>query len=550
MQLWWVGFLVFSLSGCLENPTSGGKETDLNGALGGLSQLNPAEAVSLYSPASSPGTDATPTIQITGLKNGDMVSIYSDPGCSQLLASGNATGTFLLITLPALTSGTHNFSVKRRWNSANIESPCAQNQLTYRLWSNNLILTGLSNDNTPTDSKSWSWSCSGEQTTCEYRFAVTNNSGHTFGNQAYNLVDSAQQTTGTGTYYLHVQARDALHTFLETPVQTYSALLDNTPPGTSSLQVPNNRTYNLSQSLDFEITFDEAVTINGIPRIELTVANTTRYANYHAGSGGARIIFRHNPRSGDVDLDGIGFASTQIDLNGGSIRDLAGNPAGTDFGLLAISLAGININAAVPQVTGLSNDPTPKKSKTWNWGCNRPSCTYRFEVDQVSTTAPTGNYVSDISTDQTSGNGTWYLHIQVQDQSGDTSNVQHFSTVLDNTIPVINSILPPSDRLYSEAQAVDFTFNFSEPVNVVGYPRVTLDVSTDTHYALYHSGTGSNTLTFRYLPQAGHTDSNGIAIPNYRYRYRSQRRKHQRCRRQRCHNGFLWTGALSHWRQN
>ena len=253
--------------------------------------------------------------------------------------------------------------------------------------------------------------------------------------------------------------------------------------------------------------------ISGVPRIELTVDSTTRYANYHAGSGGTRIVFRHSPVSGDIDLDGIGFASTQIDLNGGSIRDLAGNPAGTDFSSLVASLSGVNINAAAPQVTGLANDSTPKKSKTWNWGCNYPPCTFRYSVDQVSTTAPTGAYTSDTSTDQTSGDGTYYLHIQTRDQSGDTSNVQHFSAILDNTIPFLNSILPPGDAIYSEAQAVDFTFNFSESVNVVGYPRVTLTIGGGNSHAYYHSGTGSNTLIFRYLPLAGHTDSNGITLP-------------------------------------
>ena len=512
MRPWWISFLFFSLVGCIENPTSDGKETSLGGAVGGLSQLNPAEAVSLYSPTFSPNTDATPTIQITGLRNGDMVFLYSDTNCSQLIASGNSTGTSLLITIPALSPGTHNFSVKRRWNEADIESPCAQNQLSYQLWNNNLILTGISNDNTPTRSKSWSWGCSGEQSTCEYRFAVTNNSSHTFNNQPYRLIDSAGQTSGTGTYYLHVQARDALHTFLETPVQTYSAILDNTAPSASSLQAPPDATYNLSQSLDFEITFGEAVTISGNPRIELTVGNTARYANYHAGSGGSQIIFRHRPQSGDVDLNGIAFASTQIDFNGGNIQDLAGNQASSDFTSLAISLAGININAAAPQIAGLTNDSIPKKSKTWNWGCNRPSCTYRYSVDQISATVPTGAYVSDTSTDQTNGDGTYYLHIQVRDQSGDESNVQHFSTVLDNTIPTINSILPPSNNTYSEAQAVNFTFNFNEPVNVVGYPQLSLDVSSDTRYARYLSGSGTNAIVLQYLPQNGDSDWDGITF--------------------------------------
>ncbi len=511
----WVFFLSLFLNGCIENPTSDGKETSLGEAVdGGLSQLNPAEAVTLYSPISSPAIDPTPTIQITGLKNGDQVTLYSDPACSQQITSGNASSTTLLLTLPALNPGTHNFSVKRRWDDANIESPCAQNQLTYQLWNNNLILTGLANDSTPTRSKSWNWGCSGEQTTCEYRFAVTNTSTHTFGNQPWRLIDNAGQTSGTGTFYLHVQARDALHTFLETPVQTYSAILDHSPPGISSLQAPPNATYNLSQSLDFEITFDEAVSISGIPRLELQVGSTTRHAGYHAGSGGTRIIFRHNPVSGDVDLGGINFSSTQIDFNGGNIQDLAGNQAGSDFSLLAVSLAGVNINAASPQVAGLANDSTPKKSKVWNWGCNRPACSYRFMVDQIGASVPTGVYTSTTDTSQDSGDGTYYLHIQVRDQSGDESPVQHFSALLDNTNPQINSLIPPGNGLYSAAQAIDFTLNTNEAVNIIGLPQISLDVGGTTRYASYHSGAGSDRIVFRYLPQTGDSDLGGISFSN------------------------------------
>ncbi len=511
----WVFFLSLFLNGCIENPTSDGKETSLGEAVdGGLSQLNPAEAVTLYSPISSPAIDPTPTIQITGLKNGDQVTLYSDPACSQQITSGNASSTTLLLTLPALNPGTHNFSVKRRWDDANIESPCAQNQLTYQLWNNNLILTGLANDSNPTRSKSWNWGCSGEQTTCEYRFAVTNTSTHTFGNQPWRLIDNAGQTSGTGTFYLHVQARDALHTFLETPVQTYSAILDHSPPGISSLQAPPNATYNLSQSLDFEITFDEAVSISGIPRLELQVGSTTRHAGYHAGSGGTRIIFRHNPVSGDVDLGGINFSSTQIDFNGGNIQDLAGNQASSDFSLLAVSLAGVNINAASPQVAGLANDSTPKKSKVWNWGCNRPACSYRFMVDQIGASVPTGVYTSTTDTSQDSGDGTYYLHIQVRDQSGDESPVQHFSALLDNTNPQINSLIPPGNGLYSAAQAIDFTLNTNEAVNIIGLPQISLDVGGTTRYASYHSGAGSDRIVFRYLPQTGDSDLGGISFSN------------------------------------
>ncbi len=515
MNLRWIGFVFFCLLvGCIENPTSGGKDTNLSGAVGGLGQLNPAEGAFLYDPTSTPNTDPTPTFLVTGLKNRDMVYLYHDSACGQLAASGDSTGDSLTITVPALNPGIHSFSIKRRWEDDNIESPCSQNIISYELWNNNVILTGLADDSVPTTSKSWSWGCSGEETTCEYRYAVTNSPTHVFNNSPYQLTDSAQQVSGTGTYYLHVQGRDALHSFLETPVETYSAVLDNTPPGVSSIQAPSNGTYNLSDNLDFRVTFSEAVIVSGTPRLSLQVGSSTRYANYHSSNGGGtELTFRYSPQSGDSDLGGIGFISTQIDLNGGNIQDTAGNQTALDFSGVAPSLININVDAASPQVAGLTNDPTLTKSKTWTWSCNRPNCSYRYTVDSISITAPGGTYGTTTSETVNSGNGTRYLHIQVRDNdNGQESAVQHFSAILDNTIPTINSVLPPANSTYSEAQAVDFVLNYSDVVHIVGYPYISLTVSTDSRSAQYASGTGSSAITFRYLPQAGDSDLDGITV--------------------------------------
>ncbi len=516
MNLRWIGFVFFCLLvGCIENPTSGGKDTNLSGAVGGLGQLNPAEGAFLYDPTSTPNTDPTPTFLVTGLKNRDMVYLYHDSACGQLAASGDSTGDSLTMTVPALNPGIHSFSIKRRWEDDNIESPCSQNIISYELWNNNVILTGLADDSVPATTKSWSWGCSGEETTCEYRYAVTNSPTHVFNNSPYQLTDSAQQVSGTGTYYLHVQGRDALHSFLETPVETYSAVLDNTPPTVSTVQAPADATYNLSDNLDFRVTFSEAIAASGTPRLQLQVGAVTRYANYHSSNGGGtELTFRYSPQSGDSELGGISFVSTQIDLNGGSLQDTAGNQSTLDFSGVAPSLININVDAASPQVAGLANDPTPAKSKTWTWSCNRPNCSYRYTVDNISTTAPGGNYNPTPTSDAlSSGNGTYYLHIQVRDNvSGQVSPVQHFSAILDNTVPVINSVLPPSNSTYSEAQAVDFILNYSDAVTVVGYPYISLNVSTDSRSAQYASGTGSSAITFRYLPQAGDSDLDGITV--------------------------------------
>ena len=68
----------------------------------------------------------------------------------------------------------------------------------------------------------------------------------------------------------------------------------------------------------------EAVTVTGTPRIAVDVG-VSRYATYTSGSGSAALVFTYAMVAGDVDLDGVSLSSP-IDLNGGTITDLNGNP--------------------------------------------------------------------------------------------------------------------------------------------------------------------------------------------------------------------------------
>lgn len=79
-------------------------------------------------------------------------------------------------------------------------------------------------------------------------------------------------------------------------------------------------------TLNFSITASEPVTVTGSPRLAIDVGGVTRYANYAAGSGTAALTFAYQVQPGDFDANGITLASP-VDLNGGSITDIAGNPA-------------------------------------------------------------------------------------------------------------------------------------------------------------------------------------------------------------------------------
>ncbi len=78
------------------------------------------------------------------------------------------------------------------------------------------------------------------------------------------------------------------------------------------------------------VTLNESVTVTGSPQIPVTVGSQTRYATYTSGSSTNTPTFTLTPQAGDLDLDGITIASP-IDLNGGTIKDAAGNNAALTF---------------------------------------------------------------------------------------------------------------------------------------------------------------------------------------------------------------------------
>ena len=173
---------------------------------------------------------------------------------------------------------------------------------------------------------------------------------------------TVNSVTGDGTLRLDLNnAGDAITdnfgntlTAAHTGDQSYT--IQHTPPAVTSVTVPANAIYIAGQDLDFTTTFSEAVTITGTPRIALTLdTGGTVYADYVSGSGSNTLTFRDVVAPGQQDLTGITTASA-IDLNGGAIKDAAGNAAnGAGLNLTGEpSLAGVDIDAILPAVASVT----------------------------------------------------------------------------------------------------------------------------------------------------------------------------------------------------
>ncbi len=94
--------------------------------------------------------------------------------------------------------------------------------------------------------------------------------------------------------------------------------------------------------------------MTGTPRIALDVGGTTRYATYASGSGTSTLTFTYATQAGDLDLDGI-TVSSPIDLNGGTIKDLAGNDL-TVLSFTPPNTTGIKVNHPSVSMDFVGND--------------------------------------------------------------------------------------------------------------------------------------------------------------------------------------------------
>ena len=105
-------------------------------------------------------------------------------------------------------------------------------------------------------------------------------------------------------------------------------LMDTTSPTVSSVTSnTSNGSYKAGDVIVVRVAFSETVTVTGTPQITLETGATDRAVDYSSGSGSAVLVFNYTVQAGDTSSDLDYVATTSLDLNGGTITDLAGNDA-------------------------------------------------------------------------------------------------------------------------------------------------------------------------------------------------------------------------------
>lgn len=395
--------------------------------------------------------------------------------------------------------------------------------------------------NIDTDPKFLNYTSGSGTDTLTFEYSITPGDEDTNGVLLGNLID-----LNSGT----IEDTSSNSTELEMPSPlTPGVLVDAGLPTVISIDAPLPDTYFANQEMFFILEFDKTVDVVGTPRIPILLNSSNPasvYGEYISGTGTELLIFKYTVIAGNSDSDGIELQNT-IDLSAGSIK-ATGNTMNADLDMTAAvaltNTTAILVDATPPAITGLTVpiDDSHMTNSTLNFIVNFSKIidvtnTPRIPID-IGGVTKYADYIG--------GTGTSDLFFQytIVGADLDSDGISFASNLIDlNTtgtikdsflvdsdldfsafIPslvnvlvnfsavTISSITPPANSTYIENDNLDFIVNAVELLNIVGSPRIQMDIGGTTKYADYIAGTGTTAITFRYIVEAGLDDLDGIEI--------------------------------------
>ena len=308
-------------------------------------------------------------------------------------------------------------------------------------------------------------------------------------------------------------------------------VIDQTAPTISSVSAPANKTYIPSETPTFTMVFSESVTVTGTPRLTLTVGTSTEYANFVSMSDSKTALFRYTVAtdSAEFDTDGISV-STTLDLNSGTIRDLATNallvltfPSVTTSSILVAQPAAAPTIDSITATSGqLAIYFTPGDAR------GSTTTTYQYSANGGAwTNRPTGTTASPLTlTGLTNGTGyTIRIRATTNAGAGDSSTAVTETptsiTVTGDSTLVLTYGNSASTSAYSASGGTNsFTWSLGSSLTGVTLSGTTVTASSSTPAGTYtqtvratdgNSQVGTKTLTITVNKAS---TSITIALPN------------------------------------
>ena len=275
--------------------------------------------------------DNTPTIKGTAEAN-STVSIYNG---STLVTTAPADNSGAWsITTSTLSDGTYSFTTTATDKAGNVST--TSSALSVNIDSSKPAKPSVTSITTDTGTSS-SDGITSDTTLCFNGTADANIKVELL-IDGVSVGSTTTDTTGNWSYdHTGVQLTNGSHTVVATATDTagnvsdtsspFTFNIDSASPTITSITPPADGTYTYGQTLTFAVTLSEIVAVSGgTPSISITLDGKTAAAQYESGSGTSELTFRYTVGKGDIaTASGISLAA--INLNGSTIRDIAGNNA-------------------------------------------------------------------------------------------------------------------------------------------------------------------------------------------------------------------------------
>ncbi|MCX5944139.1 MAG: FG-GAP-like repeat-containing protein [Cyanobacteria bacterium] len=293
-----------------------------------------------------------------------------------------------------------------------------------------------------------------------------------------------------------------------------------------------NGSYVSGNTITIKVLFSDIVTVTGSPTLQLETGSTDQVATYTSGSGTNILSFSYTVQAADSSADLDYTSASALDLNGGTIKDAAGNSAsltlaapgaqgslGANAALVIIgpdltapaAPTGLDLSAGSDTGSSSTDNLTSLSTPTISGSAEALSTVVLYDTDgttSLGSTTADANGAWSITTSTLSA-GSHTLTAKASDAATNTSTA---SASLDLTVDtaaasIIAITTTNSDGTYTVGDTITIKVQFSEALIVTGTPRLQLETGTSDQYASYASLNTTDliddTITFSYTVQAG-----------------------------------------------
>ena len=318
---------------------------------------------------------------------------------------------------------------------------------------------------------------------------------------------------------------------------------DNTPPTVISVAITSDPgsdgIYAADDEIGVTVTFSEPVVVRRRPQLTIEVGGEDRTAEYEIGTGMAALLFAYKVDEDDEDTAGVSIVADSLNLNGGTIRDRAGNPAVLTHTAVTTQSGhrvdgvrpeleatdGAVVNGATLTLTydepldGSSSSPAASFTVTGGSSSRTVSNVALIGSAVFLTLDPAvehGETGIRVSYRVPTAAGASRLRDLVGNHAARLSNVPVNNETLDTTPPTVSKLEitsnPGTDRTYAAGDEIQVTVTFSETVEVTGSPRLQIELGGGSRTADYRGGTGTAALVFEYEVAGGESDTDGVGV--------------------------------------